>query len=122
MYCLMNADFEHRAREPESEWSIFYAKEMVDRYALPDDPDDDKLALYYFPSCPFCQLVLRAIESCGVDVELRDIFERAEYRDELVGARGRATVPVLRITTPKGDDRWMPESRDIVSYLQEVYA
>jgi hypothetical protein len=29
---------------------------------------------------------------------------------------------VLRITSPEGEDRWMPESRDIVGYLQETYA
>lgn len=70
----------------------------------------------------FCQLDNRsAIDRLGVDVELRDIFESPEYRDELIKARGRATVPVLRITSPDGEERWMPESRDIVRYLETTF-
>ena len=57
-----------------------------------------------------------------VDVELRDILENSEYRDELIEARGRATVPVLRITSPNGRERWMPESHDIVRYLETTFA
>jgi hypothetical protein len=31
-------------------------------------------------------------------------------------------APVLRITSPDGSERWMPESRDIVRYLEQTYA
>ena len=62
------------------------------------------------------------IDRLGVDVELRDIFQHPEHRAALIDARGRATVPVLRITSTDGEDRWMPESRDIVRFLEKTYA
>ena len=122
IYCLMNADFEHEARAPDSDWPEFYANEIVERFALSETPTDDKLALYHFNGCPYCSMVRSAIDQLGIDVELRDVFEDSQHRDDLVKARGRATVPVLRITSPDGEDRWVPESRDIVSYLQKTYA
>jgi glutaredoxin len=121
IYCLMNADYEHEARSPDSEWPEFYAHEIVERFAPSESPAEDKLALYHYNGCPYCSMVRAAIDRLGIDVELRDIFQDAQDRDDLVKVRGRATVPVLRITSPDGEDRWMPESRDIVSYLQESY-
>ena len=121
IYCLMNADYEHEARSPESEWPEFYANEFVERFAPSESPAEDKLALYHYNGCPYCSMVRAAIDRLGIDVELRDIFQNDQDRDDLVNVRGRATVPVLRITSADGEDRWMPESRDIVSYLQETY-
>ena len=120
IYCLMNADFEHQARSPNSDWPEFYANEILEHCAASETPDEDKLALYHFDSCPFCRMVRDGIERMGIDVELRDIVENTQYRDELVDARARATVPVLRITSPHGEQRWMPESRDILRYLEKM--
>ncbi len=78
--------------------------------------------LYHFDACPFCGMVRAGIERLGVEVELRDIHENPLHRDDLIAARGRATVPVLRITSPNGEERWMPESRDIVRYLKTTVA
>ena len=122
IYCLMNADFEHQARSPDGEWPQFYANEIVERYAPSESPAEDRLALYYFDGCPFCNMVSRAIDLLDIDVERRNIMLEPQHRDDLIEARRRATVPVLRITSPNGEDRWMPESRDIVSYLQQTYA
>ncbi len=122
IYCLMNADFEHQARSPDSNWPEYYADEIIERYAPSESPGEDKLALYHFNGCPFCAMVRSAIDRLGIDVELQDIFENPEYRDDLIEARGRATVPVLRITSPNGEERWMPESRDIVRYLETTFA
>jgi len=121
-YCLMKADIEHQARAPDSPWPEFYANEMVEHCARSESPADDALALYYMDGCPFCNLVRAVIDELEVDVELRNIFQEPQHRADLVEARGRATVPVLRITSPNGDDRWMPESRDISSYLRKTYA
>jgi glutaredoxin len=121
IYCLMNADYELVARAPQSEWPEFYANEIVERFAPSESPAEDKLALYHYNGCPYCSMVRAAIDRLGIDVELRDIFQDDHDRDDLVNVRGRATVPVLRITSSDGEDRWMPESRDIVSYLQETY-
>ncbi len=120
IYCLMTADFEQTARAPESNWPEFYADHFIERFARSDAPAEDKLVLYYSRTCPFCMLVTKAIDRLELDVERREIFEDARYRDQLVAARGRATVPVLRIISPDGEERWMPESRDIVHYLESL--
>ena len=121
VYCLMNANFEQAARAPDSDWAEFYAREIVERFAPSEAPIKDALALYHFNGCPFCTIVRNAIDRLGIDVELRDIFQDPQHRDDLVKARGRATVPVLRVSTAGSEDRWMAESQDIVRYLQENY-
>jgi len=118
VYCLIDADTEHRARAPESDWPEFYADLMLEHCARSATPAEDKLALYHFDSCPFCAMVRAAIERLGLDIELRSIVDDAQHREDLINARGRATVPVLRITSPDGEERWIPESRDIVRYLE----
>jgi glutathione S-transferase len=80
------------------------------------------LALYQFPSCPYCQRVRDALKRLNRDVEMRDIMAEPKYRDELVRATGRGTVPVLRIEDTPGQVRWLPESLDIVRYLEERFA
>jgi glutaredoxin 2 len=79
------------------------------------------LSLYYFDGCPFCVRVLRAIDALGLDVELRNIYSDPAHLAALREVRGRTTVPVLRITSQDGEERWMPESADIVRYLQATY-
>jgi len=122
IYCLMDADYEHQARSPDSNWSQYYADEIIERYAPSESPEEDKLALYKYDGCPFCAMVRSTIDRLGIDVELRDIFENPQHRDDLIEARQRATVPVLRITSPTGEERWMPESRDIMRFLETTYA
>jgi len=122
IYCLMNADFEQQARDPDADWTEYDADYFIEKFSPSDTPSDDKLALYHFLGCPFCAMVTRAIDNLGVDVELRDINEDPKYRDELISARDRATVPVLRIMAADGEDHWMPESRDIVHYLEQTFA
>ena len=122
VYCLMNADMEHQARSPDSAWAEFYANEIVEHCARSESPAEDTLALYYMDGCPFCNLVRAVIDELDIDVELRNIFGDPQHRDDLVAVRGRATVPVLRITSPDGEERWMPESRDIARYLRKTYA
>lgn len=80
-----------------------------------------KLSLYYFDACPFCVRVLRTAKRLGVELELRDIYDGRKHRDDLMAARGRGTVPVLRIEGD-GKDEWMPESMDIIDYLEERFA
>jgi len=87
-------------------------------FSTTDSPEEEQLILYHFVGCPFCSIVRAPIDRLGIDVELRDIFSNPRDRDDLIKARGRATVPVLRITSPGGEDKWMPESRDIVEYLE----
>ena len=81
-----------------------------------------KLSLYHFFGCPFCQLVRRAIDKFGLEIENRDVLESSERRRELVHATGRQTVPCLRIESADGEVQWMHESRDIIDYLREFAA
>ena len=83
--------------------------------------EGDRLALYHFEGCWYCHIVRDVIDELGIDVELRNIFENRDWFDELVEARGRRTVPVLRITSAGGEEHWMPESRDIIRYLRATY-
>lgn len=79
------------------------------------------LSVYGYPQCPFCQRVLRAIDALGLDVPLRDTLQDPERRRELVEAMGRGTVPVLRIEDASGGVEWLPESSDILTYLNERF-
>ena len=80
-----------------------------------------KLALYVTPLCGFCHYVMSVIRQLGLEVEIRNIAADRNDLEDLFNARGRTTVPVLRITSQEGD-KWMPESRDIVQYLQAMKA
>ena len=81
----------------------------------------DQLALYYSPICAFCVRVIRVIEQLGIDVEMRNTLQVPAHYNDLVEARGRATVPVLWIKSADGAVHWMPESEDIMSYLKKRY-
>ena len=121
IYCLMDADFEYKARELDVQWQKFYSDHFIGHFAPTDTPTKDSLTLYHTPTCPFCKKVRQTINQLDVEVEMRNINEDTDDRNELVAVRDRATVPVLRITSPDGDERWMPESRDIISYLEKTY-
>jgi glutaredoxin len=81
----------------------------------------DQLSLYHFESCPFCQRVRDALRRLQVDVELRDIRTEPRYREDLLAATGRTTVPCLRIEEERGKPRWMHESADIVTFLEQQF-
>jgi len=121
VFCLIGADDEHRATKSEMPWADYYARRFIECLGAAEKPEKDSLSLYYFDGCPFCVRVLRAIDALGLEVELRNIYTHPSHLAELREARGRTTVPVLRITSPDGKDRWMPESADIVRYLGATY-
>ena len=78
------------------------------------------LILYHRPSCSYCVQVRMAAERLGIALELRDVRQEPRWREELVAARGRGTVPVLRIDHADGTTRWLPESLNIIRYLKEL--
>ena len=79
------------------------------------------LALYHFARCPYCVYVRDAIKDLGIEIEERDILQDREAEAELQAARGRTTVPVLRIEEDGKPAHWMPESRDIAAYLKDRF-
>ena len=82
----------------------------------------DGLSIYGYPSCPFCRRVLDAVKALGLEIPLRDILQDETHQRALVEAMGRSTVPVLLIEGEAGGDRWLPESADIVRYLNEQFS
>lgn len=81
----------------------------------------DDLSLYYYDGCGYCERVKRTLLGLGVQVTMRNILEDPQHMRDLVAARGRRTVPVLRIARDGGDE-WMPESADIIRYLEQRFA
>jgi glutaredoxin 2 len=79
------------------------------------------LSLYQFDSCPFCLRVRHVAERLGIELELRDTLMDSDNAREVIEATGRRTVPVLRVEQPDGEVRWLPESADIIAYLQEHF-
>ncbi|MGD8863713.1 MAG: glutaredoxin [Myxococcales bacterium] len=77
-----------------------------------------KLTLYHYDTCFYCVRVRRALKRLGMTIEERNILLDRRYRDELREATGRSRVPVLRIEHEDGRVEWMPESLDIVAYLE----
>lgn len=73
-----------------------------------------KLELYYFPQCPFCQVVESALRVTGLESQVTyyDIQDDPHKREELIKVTGRATVPCLFI-----DGKPMHESKDIAAWL-----
>jgi glutaredoxin len=74
-----------------------------------------KLELYYFPECPYCQIVQETIRETGLEknVILKNIRQNSKDKDFLIQVTGRATVPCLFI-----DGKPMHESRDISLWLK----
>ena len=83
--------------------------------------ESKRLTLYQTVFCPYCERVRSALRRMGEDLPLRDINERAEWREELAAATGRQTVPCLRIEADDGSVEWMHESADIIEYLERRF-
>ena len=46
VYCLMSVEFERQARNPDAEWSAYYADHLLERFAPSPAPVEDSLALF----------------------------------------------------------------------------
>ncbi|MCR5666886.1 MAG: glutathione S-transferase N-terminal domain-containing protein [Eubacterium sp.] len=73
-----------------------------------------KLALYKYDTCPFCQRVLREIQSQGrTDIEMHDTMKNADDQLYLMEHGGMNQVPCLFI-----DGKPLYESMDIIDWLR----
>jgi glutaredoxin len=72
------------------------------------------LDFYYFDACPYCQKVMRVINSNNIKVNFKDIYEDTNHLQKLIYITGRKTVPCLFI-----DGHPMHESSDIIVWLEK---
>ncbi len=84
------------------------------------DDKTENLSLYQLPSCPFCVKVRRTMKREGLNIELRNINQKNDYREELIREGGKRTVPCLRIEKADGHVQWLYESSDVVAHLQQL--
>ena len=77
------------------------------------------IVLYEQKGCPFCVKVRRKLDELGLEYESRMVSMAHSQRDEVLEISGQTGVPVL--VDPDHGVEGMPESDDIVTYLEETY-
>lgn len=85
------------------------------------DARTQKLALYHFPTCPFCLKTRRVMQRLSLNIELRDAQHDATHRAALIAGGGKPQVPCLLITDTNGQQTWLYESDAINAYLNSEF-
>jgi len=80
-----------------------------------------QLALYHFPTCPFCLKARRVIRRLSLKIDLRNAQHDAVHREALLRGGGKIQTPCLRITGADGQSTWLYESDAIMTYLEHEY-
>jgi len=81
-----------------------------------------RLALYHFPTCPFCIKVRHEMARLSLPIELRNAQHDSKFRAELEQGGGKIQTPCLRIVNEQGEVKWMYESETIKLYLLQQFA
>jgi len=79
------------------------------------------MSLYQFNACPFCVKVRRKIRKHALNIELRDAKNNDRYKNELLSEGGRHKVPCLRIEDNNNNVKWLYQSENICSFLDEQF-
>ncbi|WP_137286645.1 glutathione S-transferase N-terminal domain-containing protein [Halorussus salinisoli] len=77
------------------------------------------LELYELQGCPYCAKVVDKLDELGLDYESHVVAGPKSERDEVERVSGQRGVPVL--ADEENGVEGMPESDDIVEYLEETY-
>ena len=77
------------------------------------------LELYELEGCPYCAKVVNKLEELGLEYESHMVSSSHSERTEVEAVSGQTGVPVL-VDEEHGVEG-MPESDDIVAYLEETY-
>ncbi|MBP1923473.1 glutathione S-transferase [Halorubrum alkaliphilum] len=77
------------------------------------------LTLYELPGCPYCAKVKDKLAELDLEYESIEVPRSHSERTEVEELSGQTGVPVL-VDEPNGIDA-MPESDDIVAYLEKTY-
>ncbi len=75
---------------------------------------------YRLPGCPYCRKVENKLDELDVEYEPIDVPSSHAGRTEVEEVSGQTGVPV--IVDEKHDVNGMPESDEIVDYLEATYA
>jgi glutaredoxin len=78
------------------------------------------LTLYQYKACPFCVKVRRSIKRGALDIQTKDAKRCESSKQELISGGGKLKVPCLKIEE-NGKEKWMYESKDIISYLNNRF-
>jgi glutathione S-transferase len=77
------------------------------------------LTLYELEGCPYCAKVTSKLEELGLEYDSVMVPSAHSERTEVEAISGQTGVPVL--VDEDHDVEGMPESDDIVAYLEETY-
>ena len=77
------------------------------------------ITLYELPGCPYCAKVIDKLNNLGVEYDSIEVPRSHDQRTEVKEVSGQTGVPVI-VDEEHGVDG-MPESDDIVEYLEETY-
>jgi glutaredoxin len=77
------------------------------------------LELYELEGCPYCAKVKRKLDDLGLEYESHMVARSHDDRTEVEAVSGQTGVPVL-VDNDNGIEG-MPESDDIVAYLDREY-
>jgi glutathione S-transferase len=80
---------------------------------------DSQLVLYELEGCPYCAKVKNKLAELNLEYESRMVPRSHAERTEVEAVSGQTGVPVL-VDEAHGVEG-MPESDDIVAYLEETY-
>jgi glutaredoxin len=82
----------------------------------------NNLALYYYPSCPFCIRVKRHMKRMNLNIRMIDPRKDEMAMQNLKDKGGKVQVPCLQIVDEDGSSTWMYESADINEYLDTQFS
>lgn len=77
------------------------------------------IELYELSGCPYCAKVKEKLAELDLDYEAHIVASSHPERDEVKRVSGQTGVPVL--VDPENEIVGMPESDDIVKYLEKTY-
>ncbi len=78
------------------------------------------ITLYDLPGCPYCAKVKTKLDDLDLEYETIEVPRSHSERTAVEAVSGQTGVPV--ITDEANDVEGMPESDDIVAYLERNYA
>ena len=85
------------------------------------DARTQNLALYHFPTCPFCLKTRRTMRRLSLNIELRDAQHDEAHRAALIAGGGKPQVPCLLIRDAQGKQTWLYESDAINTWLNREF-